>query len=198
MAGFCFNNKKLLFNLSMLFMKNIIKLCTVGLASFICSQSCAQENTSTRTALSLGAEFGIAAGTFNETQKSGRGGSIKALFPVFKGGALTISAGYISFPGDRDRLGSFVYPAQNFIPLKAGLRYQVTPAGIYLEPQLGYTSVATAHSNTSGHGGFTYAANVGVMHKAIDLSVRYEAVSKDRNSDYRPFVGLRAAYNFNL
>jgi hypothetical protein len=79
-----------------------------------------------------------------------------------------------------------------------GLRYQIKPSSIYLEPQLGYTSVATAHSNTSGHGGFTYAANAGVMLNAIDVSVRYEAVSKDRNSDYRPFVGLRAAYNFKL
>jgi hypothetical protein len=179
-------------------MKNIVKAGFAILLALNSNQLFSQANSSPGTALSLGAEVGIAAGTLKETQKTGIGGSIKALFPVFKGAAFTLSAGYISFSGNRDRIGNFVYPAQNFIAFKGGLKYQITPRGIYLEPQLGYTSVATANSNTSGHGGFTYAANVGVMLKAIDLSARYEAVSRDRDSDHRPFFGLRAAYTFKL
>lgn len=151
-----------------------------------------------RPALNLGAELGIPAAVLNETQKVGVGGSLKVLVPVFEGGAVTLSAGYISFLGEKDRLGTFIYPAQNFIPLKTGLRIDIVPGGLYLEPQLGYTSIATTNANTSGHGGITYAVNLGAMVKAIDLSVRYEAVNKDRDSDNRPFIGLRAAYNFRL
>ena len=175
-------------------MKKIINLSMVALAAFICSNSFAQVTTAGRPSLSVGAEVGIPAGDLNNTQKIGLGGSLKALFPIFEGGALTLSAGYISFSGDE--VGNFKYPALNFIPFKAGLRYNLTPSGIYLEPQLGYTSIGTQNSNTSATGGFTYAAALGTMLQAIDLSVRYEGVS--RNGNTLPFIGVRGAYNFKL
>ena len=175
-------------------MKKIINVSMTAIAILLCSQSIGQVSTAGRPSLSLGAEVGIPSGNLNTTQKLGLGGSLKALFPLFEGGALTVSAGYVSFSGDET--GSFKYPALNFIPFKAGLRYNLTPGGVYLEPQLGYTSIATQNSNTSATGGFTYAGNLGVLLQALDLSVRYEAVS--RNGHTLPFLGLRGAYNFKL
>lgn len=175
-------------------MKKIISSGFVILFTLISLHAAAQVTTAGRTTLSLGAEVGIPAGDLNESQKIGLGGSLKALFPLFQGGALTLSAGYISFSGDET--GSFKYPALNFIPFKAGLRYNISPGGLYLEPQLGYTSIGTANSNTKATGGFTYAAALGTMLQAIDLSLRYEGVS--RNGTTLPFIGVRGAYNFRL
>ena len=176
-------------------MKKIINLGVVALATFISSHSFAQVSTAGRPSLSLGAEVGIPSGDFNRTAKLGLGGSLKALFPVFEGGALTLSAGYINFSGDEIGNTGVKHAAANLIPFKAGLRYNLSPGGVYLEPQLGYTSISYDGPG-SGTGGFTYAANLGVMLQAIDLSIRYEGISREGLK--LPFVGIRGAYNFRL
>lgn len=169
----------------------------MALATFICSHTFAQVTTAGRTSLSLGAEVGIPAGDFNKTAKIGLGGSLKAIFPLFEGGALTLSGGYISFSGDEYKIGNtnFKHAATNLLPFKAGLRYNLSPGGVYLEPQLGYTSISYK-GGASGTGGFTYAANLGVLLQAIDLSIRYEGVSRENLK--LPYLGLRGAYNFRL
>jgi hypothetical protein len=158
----------------------------------MCSQSIAQVSSAGRPSLSLGAEVGIPVGDLNKSQNTGFGGSLKGIFPLFEGGALTLSAGYIGFSKDERSIA----PALNFIPLKAGLRYNLSPGGVYLEPQLGYTSTSAKNSNIPNSGGFTYAAALGTMVQALDLSVRYEGVS--RNGTTLPFIGVRGAYNFKL
>lgn len=177
-------------------MKKIINVGLFAMATFICSQSIAQVSSAGRPSLSIGAEVGMPTGDFNASHDIGLGGSLKALFPLFDGGALTLSGGYISFSGDEIGNTGVKRQALNFLPFKAGLRYNLTPGGVYLEPQLGYTSINTSNSNTSATGGFTYAANLGVMLQAIDLSVRYEGVSRDGFT--WPYLGLRAGYNFKL
>jgi hypothetical protein len=176
-------------------MKKSIKLSMlVGLA-FTCAEAFSQG----RPTLGIGAELGVPAGNLNATQKIGVGGSAKLAFPVGGGTAITISGGYISFSGDESRNAAnviFKNPAKNFIPIKAGVRYNVVPNGIYLEPQLGYTSISTQNTNGST-GGFTYAANAGyIVNKVLDISARYEAVSI--NNFTLPHVGFRVAYNFAL
>ncbi|HEX8334858.1 MAG TPA: hypothetical protein VF622_19695 [Segetibacter sp.] len=176
-------------------MKKIINSTLVALAVIICSQSIAQVTTAGRPSLSLGAEVGIPAGDFNKTAKLGLGGSLKALFPIFEGGALTLSGGYISFSGDQIGNTNLKHAATNLLPFKAGLRYNLSPGGVYLEPQLGYTSISYK-GGASGTGGFTYAANLGVLMQAIDLSIRYEGLSRENLR--LPYLGLRGAYNFRL
>lgn len=175
-------------------MKNKIVVSLVAIASFICSQAIAQ-----RPSLSIGAELGIPVGDLNNTQKLGVGGSAKLAFPIFEGGAFTVSGGYIAFSGDENTLtnGTIIKrPALNFIPLKAGLKYMVSK-NVYMEPQLGYTSINTKSDNTSASGGFTYAYNLGYMlSPTIDISTRYEGVSRKNNN--LNHVGLRLAYNFGL
>lgn len=175
-------------------MNTKIKFSLVALLAFFGTQSFSQY---ARPSLSLGVELGIPTGDLNGTQKIGIGGSAKAAFPVASDLDLTVSAGYISFSGDE--IGSFKYPALNFIPIKAGVRYRFAPHGFYLEPQLGYTSINTPGSSTSGKGGFTYAANAGYFFtRNWDISARFEGVSKKGNQGNLAHVGLRLAYNFSL
>ncbi len=177
-------------------MKNKIVVSLVVLSVFVCTQTMAQG----RPSLSVGAELGIPVGDLDKTQKIGVGGSLKAAFPIFEGGAFTLSGGYIAFSGDENTTsnGTIIKrPALNFIPIKAGLRYMLTPAGFYMEPQLGYTSINTKSENTSATGGFTYAYNIGYMlNRQIDISTRYEGVSR-KNSNLN-HIGFRLAYNFGL
>lgn len=179
-----------------IFMKKRFAVGLVVLSAFFCSQSMAQGKPS----LSIGAELGIPVGDLNNTQKIGVGGSVKAAFPIFEGGAFTLSGGYIPFSGDEFTGTNGVIvklPGYNFIPIKAGLRYMLTPGGVYMEPQLGYTSINTTNKNTGAKGGFTYAYNLGYMiNRQFDLSTRYEGVSR-KNSNLN-HIGFRLAYNFGL
>ncbi len=147
-----------------------------------------------RTTFGVGFELGVPTGDLNKTQKIGVGGTGEFAYYVGKGTAVTLNAGYISFSGDQ--IGPVKLAALNFIPIKAGIRYTVAPS-LYLEPQLGYTSISTPNSNTSGSGGFTYAAKAGYMlTKSLDLSARYEGVSR-KNSNLN-FLGFRLGYAFGL
>ncbi|MDB5192474.1 MAG: hypothetical protein JWQ96_2037 [Segetibacter sp.] len=175
-------------------MKKSIKLSMLAVLSFVFTQSFSQ----VRPSLSIGAELGVPTGDLNVTQKIGVGGSAKIAFPVGAGTALTLSGGYVSFSGDEYQVGNAIIkrPALNFIPIKAGVRYNVVPNGIYLEPQLGFTSISTQNQEGSS-GWFTYAANAGyIINNQIDIAARYEAVNK--NNTTLPFIGFRVAYNFGL
>jgi len=175
-------------------MNTKIKFSLVALSVFFCSQSFGQ---TARPSLSIGAELGIPTGDLNASQKIGIGGSVKAAFPVTSDLDITASVGIISFSGDE--VGTVKNPALNFIPIKAGVRYRFVPHGFYLEPQLGYTSINTPNSNGSATGGFTYAANAGYfLTPNLDLSARYEGVSKKGSQGNLAHVGLRLAYNFSL
>lgn len=175
-------------------MKTKIKLSLVALTAFFCSQSFSQY---ARPSLSIGGELGIPTGDLNATQKIGVGGSVKAAFPVAPDLDITASAGYISFSGNV--IGDVKRSALNFIPIKAGVRYRFVPHGFYLEPQLGYTSINTPGLSNSATGGFTYAANAGYfIGRNLDISARYEGVSKKGSQGNLPFAGFRLAYNFSL
>ncbi|WP_207495545.1 outer membrane beta-barrel protein [Aridibaculum aurantiacum] len=171
-------------------MKKILACMTVAAALFT-TASYAQVG---QTTLGVGLDVGVPTGDFNNTQKIGIGGTADFGYNVGTGTALTLTVGYISFSGDE--VGTFKYPAVNTIPIKAGVRYFVGP-GLYLEPQLGYTSISTPNSNTSGTGGFTYAAKAGYrISNSLDLSARYEGIS--RNNANLNFLGFRLGYNFRL
>lgn len=167
-------------------------------SAFCCTTAMAQVGKAT---LGIGVDVGVPTGDFNLTQKIGIGGTADFGYNVGPSTALTLTAGYISFSGD-EPVANFKYPAVNTIPIKAGVRYFVAP-GFYLEPQLGYTSISTPNSNTSGTGGFTYAAKAGYrLTKSLDLSARYEGINgKHKATDHKfdfSFLGFRLGYNFGL
>ena len=156
-------------------------------------KSDAKKNTD-KASVSIGAEIGLPIGDLKETTSIGIGGSVKAAIPIFEGGAVTLSAGYMTFSGKTVTIlgQSFKYGSLGMIPIKAGLRFIISE-GFYGEPQLGYT----LYSGSGNSGAFTYAANLGYMvNNSFDISARYEAASK--NSATLSFIGARIAYSFGL
>lgn len=157
----------------------------------------AQDNTATAGAeLSIGVDAGLPISSdFKETSKFGIGGTAKFAYNFTEVIAVTLQSGYMSFSGKNVDFGggSFKYPTLSMIPVKVGGRYTVS-GGFYLEPQLGFTFLKV--KDQDGTTGFTYAFNAGYkMTPGIDVSARYEGISKDGNAS---FIGLRLAYNFSL
>lgn len=172
-----------------------IKICLLALTVLVAATSFAQDDKkkASGNSLSVGAEVGLPIGDFADLNKLGIGGSAKAAFGIFEGGAVTLSAGYMTFSGkDIIILGQTISGGKtNIIPVKAGLRYMLG-GGIYAEPQLGMTFIGDG-----GGSAFTYAAGVGTtINDKIDLGVRYEAFSK--NSFTWSYIGARVAYSFGF
>jgi hypothetical protein len=173
-----------------------IKFLFLSVAVLLATNSFGQEETGTGPNLSIGAEVALPVGDLGDSHKLGLGGSLKAAFPVATDAFVTVSGGYISFSGKSVAFGgqSIKVPALNAIPLKAGFQYRF-PGGFYLEPQLGYTIFSVKDADSDG--AFTYAFNVGyLINKALDISTRYEAASKEGSTISH--VGFRLAYNFSL
>lgn len=173
-----------------------IKFLLAGFSIMLAASTFAQEAPAKRgLSLSIGPEVAIPLGTFRDFYKLGFGGSAKLNIPVANNIDASISAGYMGFSekASLDTLGSISITKNSytFVPFKAGLRFR-TNGGFYVEPQVGYTQ--TKIKNQEGAGYFTYAGNIGyLIGRAVDLAVRYEAVSATGES--LKFIGIRAAYN---
>lgn len=169
-----------------------MKIYLLALSVLVTVSSFAQDSkkkSSGGNSLSVGAEVGLPIGDLKQVSSLGIGGSAKAAFGIFEGGAVTLSAGYMTFSGKT--IQGFKLPSTNVIPVKVGLRYMLG-GGIYGEPQLGMSFIGNG-----GGSAFTYAAGVGTMiNNQIDIGVRYEAFSK--NSATSSFIGARVAYNFGF
>ena len=173
-----------------------IKFFICGLALLVCSTTFAQKGKS--PSFSIGVEAGLPVGKdLKEGWNFGIGGSAKVGIPLFEGGDVTLSAGYISFLGKSESFGGVTVKnkALSTIPLKAGLRFMLGQ-GFYGEPQLGYT-IAKVSGLSGNLNGFTYAAGIGYMASQVDIGVRYEAWSKTENNvTANPsFIGLRLGFN---
>ncbi len=168
-----------------------IKLTLIALAVLLSAKSFAQ-SANANPSLSIGLEVGIPASKgFSDYSSVGIGGSAKLAIPVVTNGAVTLSAGYISFSGKT--FSGVKFPAFNTIPFKAGFRYRF-PSNLYIEPQLGITSAK--FKGGSSETSFTYAINLGyIINNMIDLSARYEALTKGGTTS---FIGLRGAFNIPL
>jgi hypothetical protein len=140
--------------------------------------------------ISIGVDGGLPLGDFKQSHKFGVGGTVKFAHNFDENIALTLTSGYLSFPG-KDLGFGLKFPAQGIIPIKAGARYTF-PGGVYAEPQLGVSIL-----NNDGGSAFTYAGNLGyTMTPGIDVSARYEGMSKNGSSI--GFIGFRLAYSFGF
>lgn len=166
-----------------------IKLTLIALAILLSAKSFAQP-ANANPSLSIGLEVGIPASkSLSDYSATGLGGSAKLAVPVVNNGAVTLSAGFISFPG-KTFVGGAKFPTLTLLPFKAGFRYKF-PSNFYIEPQLGITSAKYKGDNTSSSS-FTYALNLGyLINNIVDLSARYEAMSKSGTASY---IGLRGAF----
>lgn len=166
-----------------------MKLTLIALAVLLSAKSFAQ-SANANPSLSIGLEVGFpTSSSFSNYYNTGIGGSSKLAIPVINNGAVTLSAGYISFPGKT--FASVKYPSYNLIPFKAGFRYKF-PSNFYIEPQLGITSAKVKGASNS-ESPFTYAGNLGyIINNIVDLSARYEVMNaKGGNTSY---IGLRGAF----
>jgi hypothetical protein len=147
------------------------------------------QSANANPSLSVGLEVGIPSSkSFSDFYGAGVGGSAKLAIPVVTNGAVTLSAGYISFSGKT--FAGNKYPSFNLLPFKAGFRYKF-PSNLYIEPQLGITS-AKVKGSPGSTTSFTVAGNIGyIINNIVDLSARYESMTKGANTSY---IGLRAAF----
>lgn len=165
-----------------------LKFVLIALAVLVYSRSFAQ-SANTTPSLSIGLEVGFpVSDNFSSLYNAGVGGSAKLAIPVVTNGSVTLSAGYISFSGNK--FSGMRFPSLTLLPFKAGFRYR-TPGNLYFEPQLGITSIKLKGANSS-ETSFTIAGNVGyIINNIVDLSARYEVMTKGST---RSFIGLRAAF----
>ncbi|MES2882316.1 MAG: outer membrane beta-barrel protein, partial [Bacteroidota bacterium] len=91
----------------------------------------------------------------------------------------SLTTGYTTF-GGKD--GAEV--TTSMIPVLVGYRQNFS--GLYIEPQIGFSTLRVAAGGFSASTtGFAYAAAVGyAMEQGLDLSARYQAVSKDGTAGY--------------
>ncbi|RZL19018.1 MAG: hypothetical protein EOO89_04555 [Pedobacter sp.] len=146
--------------------------------------------------LSIGAEFGLPVGDFATAFDVGFGGSVVYQHAVADKLYLTANAGYVTYQGKVNFLGSNLTFNADFIPVKAGMKYFIAK-NFYGSAELG-ASFATG-SGSSGTA-FAYSPGLGIEFPvsdkgSVDVGARYEAWS---NNGTLSFVGLRAAFNFGL
>ena len=167
------------------------KIFFLAVSTLISIAALSQSKSSGYSSASLGLEVGMPMGDFKETHSIGLGASVHGLFGVKSG--FTTSIGYMTFTGkdvNFGGLGTIKLPAFNMIPVKIGYRV-ATEGGFYFEPQIGITFTS---SNGSSSSAFTYAPTIGATAGAMDVSVRYEGLSKDNST--LNFLGLRLAFKF--
>jgi len=145
---------------------------------------------------SIGVEAGLPVGSVSNTHSFAIGGSLKYDLPVAEELAFTASAGYTSFIGKTTSVtfgGSTIstkQPAFGYVPVKAGLKYNLTPA-FYAEGQIGVAIGANGGSKTA----FAYAPGIGFKFTDnLDLGVRYEGWSANGGTISQ--IGARLAVSF--
>lgn len=181
-----------------------LKLTLLAMTVMFTASTFAQDNPVARRGLSLsiGPDAAFPVGTFRSESnyKFGIGGSAKLAIPFAANFDATVQAGYIAFSQSKLN-GVTDKNTFSIIPFKGGIKYRTNP-GFYIEPQAGF--VQTKVSNMEGSGQFIYALNLGyLIARAVDLSVRYEAISaKDQTVSgvtvkgiSAKMIGLRVAYN---
>jgi hypothetical protein len=145
-------------------MKKITFLLILGMVSFY-SFSQSENKTITFT---LGGGGVIPLGKLGDTQQIGYGVSGSLAYGLNENSAITLSVGYISFTAKNVFNQEF-----GALPIKAGYRVGVSK-GIYVEPQIGFTSWNDGNTKNTG---FTYAPKIGYVSGSVDGSIRYETTS---------------------
>ncbi|WP_426667418.1 hypothetical protein ACPPVU_15445 [Mucilaginibacter sp. McL0603] len=154
---------------------------------------------------SVGADGGLATGSFKDSHKSMVGGSIEADFPVADQFYFTANTGYNQFFGVNNVFGTGIKaPDINIIPVKLGLKYFPISA-LYLQLEAGAAFVT--NKSTLGFertGTFIYAPQVGTQiplggKNFLDAGVRWEGCTnftQNNGSSRGHFFALRVAYAF--
>lgn len=157
-----------------------------------------------RSELSIGVETALPLNGWDLYQNAsksagfGAGLSLKHIYNINSVMGTAMQVGYIYFfPNNLE--GTKVSSNQFF--LKAGLRFKISR--VYFEPECGISSFSgnvpdleSGGFSRNGITPFTYAMAIGVLPgEKLDISLRYEAMTKDKTTG---FLGLRLAYKIPL
>ncbi len=138
---------------------------------------------------SVGLDAGMPIGTSANAYNLAIGGSLKIETPTMGANFFTLSIGYTSLPGKQitNTLGTFNPPPVNYLPLKLGLKYNLT-GGLFAEGQLGGAVEIRGRRGVR----FIYAPGLTYNFEKIDIGVRYEGWAGSGGPIQQ--VALRLAY----
>lgn len=178
-------------------MKKLILAAFVMMGVSVAAFAQSEKNFS----LSVGAELGLATGSFSGSHSVGTGVTAQAevsLMDKLKG---TATFGVLAYAGKSvDLIGSSVkykYSGQTILPLRVGAKYFLTQ-GIYAGAQLGVAFLGNYASGTA----FAYSPlMVGYefktkSDKAIDATIKYDAYTGSNGIGTIGTFGARLAYVF--
>ncbi|MFB5944794.1 outer membrane beta-barrel protein [Albibacterium profundi] len=152
--------------------------------------------------INAGVDVALPLGDFGEGFGTGFGATAKGLYGVSDEGQVGLTLGYIHF-GSKEDLGEGNSVSFGVIPILALYRHHF--GSLYVEPQIGLSSnrskitVSSSEFNFGGSASSTslgYAAGIGYMLGDIDISARYQGLSRGGSSS--GFAAIRIAYNFSL
>ena len=173
-------------------MKKVLLMSALTALSFI---GFAQDKTDAKPmSFSGGVEIGLPMGDYGDIASMGFGASVQMDYSVASKTSLTANIGYLTFSGKSVSvpfLGTIKYPSTGWIPVLAGVKYQLTDK-IYGGAAVGMSFLSA--SGGSSESAFTYAPTVGYTMNKIDISAKYVSASKDGSSSN--FLGIRVAYKF--
>ena len=143
-------------------------------------------------AFSVGAELGLATGSFSQTHSFGIGGSAQVEIPIQDKLQGTGYIGILFYNGKSSGAG-YKFKGETIIPVRVGIKYFLTE-GVYggLQAGLGFL-------NNGGGTAFSYSPQIGYefktkSNKAVDATFKYDAYSKSGGT--LGALGFRLAYIF--
>lgn len=138
--------------------------------------------------VSVGLDVAIPLADLSTTQGIGIGATAKLHYPIQNSLQLTATTGYMSFAGKT--VDGYKYGSFGVLPLKVGLRFSVAE-NVFIEPEVGLW-----FGNRGWGTSFAYGGGIYKSWNNFDIGARIEGSSK--NSSNAWFIGLRAAYKFDL
>ena len=122
----------------------------------------------------IAVDLGLPIGSFGDAYKLGIGGQLRGLYGVGKAGQATLTTGYTSFKGKGSLYGNQKF---SILPILLGYRQHFT--ALYVEPQLGVSTLTTKVPNFKySETKFTYVVGVGYTMNGVDIGVRYQSAAE--------------------
>lgn len=156
--------------------------------------------------ISIGAEGALPVGKMKDFRSMGIGGSLQGEYKIGEVVAITLNAGYLTFPGktlvrivDYDPItlqpiyANSKLATINQIPVMAGARLYFTE-NLYVGAQAGISFFSSNGSNLTTSA-FTYSPGIGYnVTPHLDLMIKYQAYTKSGSTT--ACLGARLAYSF--
>lgn len=176
--------------------KRIIPLALMA-AIFLISFKANAQSDSKKFSAGFGLEGGLPVGSDTKAAYKADGGITIRLAYHAGPGFITLTSGLVGYYPNTAAGESVKASLQ--IPVKAGYKY-VIASPLFIMGEVGFSSFKSYFPDGNGNvasssvSGFTYAPTIGVTFKALELGVKYEAISVTGGNISN--VALRLGFNF--